>query len=187
MDYAAFIAVDVQRWVRDWSPGVTKVVLAGLSLSGLAAAFAATRFPSAFAATICQSPSFWWEAGRFGEELRPAPDAGPRFWVCVGDRETDANVSHPPSGMLQGMTQIEGCDAGVGALRRNGYHVSYRTYAGGHDPNCWREDLMLALPWASSSGSWRSRACSGCADPRLRTSARRRRESAARVSPSLRG
>ncbi len=155
MDYATFIAKDVHQWVREWSPDVTEIVLAGLSLSGLAAAFAATRFTSAFAATICQSPSFWWEGGRFGKELGPAIEPRPRIWVCVGDHETDVNVSHPPSGLFQGMTQVQGCDAGVAALRQNGYSVSYRTYAGGHDPKCWREDLMLALPWACRNAARR--------------------------------
>jgi enterochelin esterase family protein len=147
-DYSAFIAGDVCRWMINGNPGVDKVVLVGLSLSGLAAAFAATQYPSIFAGTICQSPSFWWEAGRFYKELGPASRAGVRLWVCVGDRETAANVSHPPSGMLQQLTQIEGCDFGVTSLRRNGYDVTFRTFPGGHDPNCWRDDLMLALPWA---------------------------------------
>jgi enterochelin esterase-like enzyme len=37
-------------------------------------------------------------------------------------------------------------------MRTKGYSVSYREYDGDHDPDCWREDLSLALPWA-----WRRR------------------------------
>jgi hypothetical protein len=51
-DYAAFIADDVTAWIRARYPSVRGIVLAGLSLSGLAAAFIATRFSSKFAATI---------------------------------------------------------------------------------------------------------------------------------------
>jgi enterochelin esterase family protein len=152
-DYATFVARDVVRWVTERNPSVRDVVLAGLSLSGLAAAFVSTRFPGTFRATICQSPSFWWDDGRFGEELCRTNCAGERFWVCVGDQETDVNVSHPPSGLFQRLTQIEGCEAGRDALRRGGCEVSYRTYAGGHDPRCWREDLILALPWALRGGA----------------------------------
>lgn len=145
--YAEFVAADVVGWVRSEAPTVRDVVIAGLSLSGLAAGYAATRHPSAFRAAVCQSPSFWWDGGRFGKEVPPAQPSGPAFWVCVGDGETQAGVSHPPSGLYQAMTQIEGCDRAGAALRAKGYDVSYRRYAGGHDPECWREDLGLALAW----------------------------------------
>jgi pimeloyl-ACP methyl ester carboxylesterase len=59
----------VGGWAREEHPGVTEIVLAGLSLSGLAAAYAATRHPAVFRAAVCQSPAFWWERGRFAEEL----------------------------------------------------------------------------------------------------------------------
>lgn len=146
--YAAFVAEDVTGWVRASYPNVENIMLAGLSLSGLASAFAATRYPTAFSATICQSPSFWWEEGRFFKELATAATPGQKLWVSVGDRETDANVSHPPSGLFQKLTQIEGCQAGCAALRSKGYDVNFRTYAGGHDPACWREELPDALRWA---------------------------------------
>jgi hypothetical protein len=32
-------------------------------------------------------------------------------------------------------------------MRVRGVEVSERTFAGGHDPDCWRDDLRLALPW----------------------------------------
>ncbi len=45
-----------------------------------------------------------------------------------------------------------GADAGrrlrlcLGGAAAKGYSVSYREYDGDHDPDCWREDLSLALP-----------------------------------------
>jgi enterochelin esterase family protein len=131
---------------------VTEIVIAGLSLSGLAAAYAATRHPAVFRAAVCQSPSFWWERGRFADELPAATQAGPQFWICVGSRETEAGLSHPPSGLRQGLTQIAGSLSAAAALRAKGYDVSYREYAGGHDPGCWRDDLSLALPWVWRRG-----------------------------------
>lgn len=148
-EYAAFIADDVRDWLLQRNPTVREIVLVGLSLSGLAAAFIATRYPFKFPTAICQSPSFWWDEGRFGKELIPAANPNQRFWICVGNLETDANVSHPPSGLLQKLTQIHGCDAGCLAMRHNEYDVSYRTFDGGHNPKCWRDDLLLALPWAT--------------------------------------
>jgi len=151
-DYARFVASDLVGSVREEHPGVTEIVIAGLSLSGLAAAYAATRHPAVFLAAVCQSPSFWWEQGRFAEELPAATPAGPEFWISVGSRETEAGVSHPPSGLRQELTQVAGCVSAAAALRTKGYSVSYREYDGDHDPDCWREDLSLALPWA-----WRRR------------------------------
>jgi enterochelin esterase-like enzyme len=127
------------------TPGVTEIAIVGLSLSGLAAAYTATRHPAVFRAAVCQSPSFWWERGRFAEELPRATQGGPEFWICVGSRETEAGLVHPPSGLRQGLTQVAGCVFTAAALRAEGYGVSYREYDGGHDPDCRRDDLSLAL------------------------------------------
>jgi enterochelin esterase-like enzyme len=151
-EYARFVAGDFVGSVRKEHPGVTEVVIAGLSLSGLAAAYAATRHPAVFRAVVCQSPSFWWERGRFAEDLPTPTPAGPEFWISVGAQEREAGVSHLPSGLRQELTQVAGCVSATAALRAKGYSVSYREYDGDHDPDCWRDDLSLALPWA-----WRRR------------------------------
>jgi enterochelin esterase family protein len=147
-DYARFVASDLVGSVREEHPGVTEIVIAGLSLSGLAAAYTATRRQAVFRAAVCQSPSFWWERGRFAQELATATPGGPEFWISVGSRETEAGLSHPPSGLRQELTQVAGCVSAVAALRAKGYGVSYREYDGGHDPECWRDDLSGALRWA---------------------------------------
>jgi enterochelin esterase-like enzyme len=149
-DYAAFIAEDVVAWLRQQRPAIREVVIVGLSLSGLAAAHLATRYPHVFHAAICQSPSFWWEQGRFAAELPTAANPAQQFWICVGNQETESGVSHAPSGLRQEWTQIAGCDFACTAMRAKGYNVQYHDYAGGHDPNCWREDLTLALAWLFS-------------------------------------
>lgn len=149
-DYAALIAEDVVSWLRQQHPALRDVVIVGLSLSGLAAAHVATRYPQVFREAICQSPSFWWEQGRFAAELPPATNPGQRYWICVGNQETDSGVSHAPSGLRQEWTQIAGCDFVCAAMRAKGYNLQYRDYDGGHDPNCWRDDLALSLAWLFS-------------------------------------
>ena len=154
-DYARFVARNLVGSVRQDHPGVTEIAIVGLSLSGLAAAYAATRYPAVFRAAVCQSPSFWWEQGRFAQELSELPaamPAGPQFWICVGSRETETGRSHPPSGLRQQLPQVTASRSAAQALRAHGYSVTYREYDGGHDSDCWREDLSLALPWA-----WRTR------------------------------
>ena len=146
-DYLALVAKYLILCVRERHPSVREVVLAGLSLSGLAAVLVATQFSLRFAAVICQLPSFRRENGRFFMGLSPCIKSDQKLWSCVGDRETKANVSHPPTGLFQVMTQIEGCDADCAALRPDGYDVRDRKYSGDHDPMCWRADLQLALSW----------------------------------------
>ena len=65
----------------------------------------------------------------------------------MGSRETGAGLSHPLSGLRQGLTQVAGCVSAAAALQAKGYRVSYREYDGGHDPECWRDDLSLAQRW----------------------------------------
>lgn len=157
--YPDFIAVDLVDWTRREYPTVGEFVIAGLSLSGLAAAYIATRYPATFRSAICQSPSFWWERGRFGEDLPVVVAPGQEYWISVGSRETETDVSHPPSAMVQELTQLAGCALACEALRSKGYSITYLEFDGGHDPACWREDLALALSWV-----WR-RGCSTIAEP----------------------
>jgi hypothetical protein len=69
------------------------------------------------------------------------------MWISVGSRETESGISHPPSGLLQEMSQVAECTMAVTALRAKGYSISYREFEGVHDLECWRDDLALALPW----------------------------------------
>lgn len=148
--YAKFIVEDVLPWVLRTHPTLeaSKMVLAGLSLSGLAAADIGMRSPGRFSHVICQSPSFWWEKERFRSMIPPKPAHAPAYWICVGDLETQSGVSHPPTGLRQDATQIEACERARDVLIERGYRVAYRTYDGGHDPACWQTDLALALQWA---------------------------------------
>jgi iron(III)-enterobactin esterase len=151
-DYARFLVEELLPFVKVRNPEAVSdgVVLVGLSLSGLAAAHAALA-TDRFKAVVCQSPSFWWDGERFASSLPSAGGRAPAFWVSVGDLETESGISHPPSGLFQGTSQRESCDRGSAALRAAGYMVAHRVFQGGHDPVCWREDLALALPWATSA------------------------------------
>ena len=88
------------------------------------------------------------ERGRFAEKLPAAMQAGPEFWICVRSRETESGLSHPPSGLRQALNAGRQLPSAAAALRAKGYDVSHREYDGGHDPECWRDDLLRALPWA---------------------------------------
>jgi enterochelin esterase-like enzyme len=149
--YADFLSRDlVPHLLAKHSVDSDAAVLIGLSLSGLAAAHAALT-TDRFQVGVCQSPSFWWGGERLPSLLPPINDVAPRLWVSVGDLETDRDVSHPPSGLFQATSQRDSCERVAAALGAAGCEVAYRRFHGGHDAACWRDDLALALPWATSA------------------------------------
>ena len=151
MDHARFLADELLPSVFAREPDISTdhVGLVGLSLSGLAAAHAAL-ITGRFRVAVCQSPSFWWNQEQLASSLPPASGSPTAFWVSVGDHETEYGVSHPPSGLFQPVGQREACERVAVALQAAGYLVAQRIFRGGHDPECWREDVALALPWAAN-------------------------------------
>jgi hypothetical protein len=72
-------------------------VLAGVSYTGLAAAFVAKEYPGAFQRIISQSGSFWWNDCWLVEEFRRLEQRLPvEFYLDVGMQEIHENVRHPP-------------------------------------------------------------------------------------------
>ena len=143
--YARFIAVDVMAWAKSQIDRLddSNHVICGVSLSGLAAAYTAITHASVFSCALCQSGSFWWLVDR-DIPFRPT---NARLWLSVGNEELDANVSHPPSGVFQRISQVEGVERAVKAFESLGASVTYNVFAGGHAVAGWREDLAPALRW----------------------------------------
>jgi enterochelin esterase-like enzyme/GNAT superfamily N-acetyltransferase len=144
-DYTHFIIEDVVGWARgqDRQVQFEDNLVCGLSLSGLAAAYIASRAPRVFTKALCQSGSFWWLA----DHPRSLPASRGRFWLSVGSDETASGVSHPPTGLFQRVSQIDGVRAMAKRLSAEGATVNFRVFAGGHGPMLWREELSPALTW----------------------------------------
>jgi enterochelin esterase family protein len=143
--FARFVAEDVLLWAArraGTDPNVAQAIC-GLSLSGLQAAYTASSFPGRFDKVVAQSGSFWWLHGREFEW----PEARGRFWLSVGDEETASGVSHPPSSLWQGVSQIDGVRGAAEMLEANGAEVKLRLYRGGHAMAPWKEELGDALTW----------------------------------------
>ena len=147
--FARFIAEDVVNQVRARVPSLSaeRHLICGLSLSGLAAAHIALLYPSRFPAALCQSGSFWFEPDAFARLARQRAPVNTRFWLSVGDEETAVNVSHPPTGLFQGITQIAGVERARAVLEETGGDVNYHLYQGGHAVEPWRAELGDALQW----------------------------------------
>jgi hypothetical protein len=65
----------------------------------------------------------------------------------VGTEETETEVSHPPTGLLQRVSQIEGVERAARLLRSRGAIVHTNRYVGGHAFPAWRKELSAALRW----------------------------------------
>ena len=147
--FARFIAEDVVSRARARVPSVSaeRHLICGVSLSGLAAAHIALLYPTRFRAALCQSGSFWFEPDAFARLARKSAPVKTRFWLSVGDEETDTNVNHPPTGLFQAISQIAGVERARAALEETGGEVSYHRYHGGHAFEPWRAELGDALRW----------------------------------------
>jgi enterochelin esterase-like enzyme len=151
--YARFVAEDILQWARNRLDSIRGEgnLVCGLSLSGLASAHASLRYPKVFSSALSQSGSFWWNDRRFASFARGYPDIESRHWLSVGDEEIQENVSHPPTGMHQGVSQITGVQSAVDALRAGGAQVRHHVYRGGHAFDPWRDELTDALQWLAGS------------------------------------
>ena len=143
--YSRFIAEDVVEWATERCRSIRSEdnLICGVSLSGLEGTFTALLYPEVFSYSLSQSGSFWWLAGK---EL-PLPPTTARMWLSVGDAETATEVSHPPTGLFQQISQIEGVENAVEAFESLGATVRYHLFAGGHDFEPWKKELAPALMW----------------------------------------
>lgn len=147
--FARFVAGDVLGWTRETFPDLPdgQHLICGLSLSGLAAVHISLTYPVLFPAALAQSGSLWWEPGTFAAFVREQSPIDTRFWLSVGDEETETDVSHPPTGLHQAISQIEGVQRGAGVLADAGADVHVHRFNGGHDFAPWRAELGDALQW----------------------------------------
>jgi enterochelin esterase-like enzyme len=144
-DYSRFIAEDVVAWAKQHDEGIAGPdrLICGVSLSGLAAAYTVMQHPEAFTSALCQSGSFWWLA----DNATSSPSTSARFWLSVGTQETETGVHHPPTGLFQRISQIEGVERAVRSFESLGGSVHYNLFSGGHAFSTWREELATALRW----------------------------------------
>ncbi len=153
-DYAAFIREEVVPWLGQEVSCLNtwRSTIVGLSLSGLMATYLTLGEGSPFRTCISQSGSHWWRHEWFAEWAQQQGHDYAHFWLSVGDQETETNVRHPPTGLLQEINQIEGVERAAHVLREIGAVVHVNHYAGGHQIKPWKEELEAALTWQRHDG-----------------------------------
>jgi enterochelin esterase-like enzyme len=142
-----FLADELLPWAAERhpiSPDPARTTLAGRSLGGLTALFAALERPGRFGRVLSQSASLWWpsetefDAGAgqlvdaFAAVGGPPADGGSatRFHLEVGLQEWALLARHRH---LRDVLAAQGRD------------VSYVEYHGGHDALCWQGGLADGL------------------------------------------
>ncbi|MFI7129282.1 alpha/beta hydrolase-fold protein [Nonomuraea sp. NPDC050153] len=124
-----------------------RLVVAGQSLGGLSAMYAALEFPELVSGVACQSGSFWWTpeaaaladpmggpvGGSIAERLRRRPDlSGLRAAFDVGEHET---------------RMLPHCELVETLAEQAGATVRVSRSASGHDRAGWRHALLRDVAW----------------------------------------
>lgn len=150
--FADFLANELIPWVHAHyrvTDDPNRTVVAGSSLGGIAATYAALRHPEAFGNVLCQSGSFWWapdhrfggdpltETGWLAKEFIRSPKLPIRFYMDAGLFEIDFSGSG--GGILEPSRQMRD------VLLAKGYEVHYQQFASGHDYLNWRGTLADGL------------------------------------------
>ncbi|GAA0999526.1 enterochelin esterase [Nocardiopsis tropica] len=158
--FVDFLGHELLPWLGDRhdvtsDPGRTLV--AGQSLGGLTALYAAHRAPHRFGRVLSQSGSFWWPnvAAAGGESERMAR--------LVAGADTVPGRVHLSAGLnewalLDANRRLRDALAARGAeLGREPGSVVLTEYNGGHDRACWRAGLPDGLVFLTSDWERRGR------------------------------
>jgi enterochelin esterase-like enzyme len=145
--FADYIARDLVPWIDETQGGYQHYFLCGLSLSGLAAIFTHLRQPGLFSGALCQSPSAWWSNEWLTESVKHSISPTGKIWISVGDQELQFDVTHGPTGLYQGTSQLESVRRLAQKLKSAGGTIRANEFHGGHDTQCWGAELPLALRW----------------------------------------
>jgi len=131
--FADFLASEVVPWARqnyNVTTDPSRIIVAGSSYGGLAAAYAGFRHPEVFGNVLSQSGSFWWKPEDDNKhewlirQFEASPKLSVRFYLDVG-------LMEPPD-MVAGNRRMRD------ALRAKGYQIFYREFNGGHEYVNWR-------------------------------------------------
>lgn len=156
-DFADAMALELLPWVRAQAPVAAdpqRVVVAGASYGGLAAAWLGLRHPQLFGRVLSLSGSFWWspEAAPGGsapslddrregewltQQFAQAQLGDVSFVLSAGLFERSAPNDGP--GILETTRHLRD------VLRARGKAVQHREFAGGHDYLAWQRELIEGL------------------------------------------
>ncbi|MEV8352024.1 alpha/beta hydrolase-fold protein [Streptomyces niveus] len=128
----------------DWD----RLVVAGQSLGGLSAMYAALEFPELVSRIACQSPSFWWAPGA---TAWADPLGGPVGGVIAGRLREHPELSALRCAFDIGEHEtrmLPHCALTESLTERAGATVRVSRSPSGHDRAGWRHALLRDVAWA---------------------------------------
>ncbi len=132
--FVRFLTDELVPFLRETYDARGRIAVAGQSLGGLTAVFAALTAPEVVAVAGAQSGSFWWprdEADRAQEAVR----------AMVRERPVADVAVHLETGSLEGSDMVDTARRLHEALAARGYPVEHQERHGGHDWLRWQLDL----------------------------------------------
>ena len=145
--FTTMIATELVPWLRaNYTVSDEPAAIGGMSYGGLAASFAALRYPKVFGRVLSQSGSYWWRPRDavswewLAAQYRATPPAGVRFYLEVGLMEIGTQGGR--TSMLESNRRFRDL------LRSQGAPVTYSEFNGDHSALNWRgsfADGLVAL------------------------------------------
>ncbi|MEU0098533.1 alpha/beta hydrolase-fold protein [Streptomyces sp. NPDC006267] len=125
-----------------------RLVVAGQSLGGLSALYAALEFPELVSRVACQSGSFWWAPGA---EAAADPLGGPVGGAIAERLRRGADLSGLRCAFDVGeheQPMLPHCELTEALTEQAGAAVQVSRSAAGHDRAGWRHALLRDVAWA---------------------------------------
>lgn len=145
--FVAFLADELLPWAATRAPLTAepgRTVVAGQSLGGTTALYAALTRPERFGAVLAQSPSLWWRPGAAQAEPKPLVDGLPWLVERYAAARLAPKTFHVDVGLHEG-AMVDHARTLTGTLRAGGHRVTHDEFNGGHDYACWHGALADGL------------------------------------------
>lgn len=148
-EFLEFITEDILLWVRE-NYRVTKdpkrTIIAGLSLGGQFAAYAALNRPDIFGKVLSQSGAFAWYIDHKGE-MQLDFEGNSKLIEEYKNSELLPIDFYLNMGSLEGFTKghVEANDRMIATLKDNGYNVTSETFMGAHLYYDWQDNLANGI------------------------------------------
>ncbi len=150
--FADFLVKELMPWVRQnyhVTSDPKQTIVGGASFGGLAASFAAFRYPEVFGNVLSQSGAYWWKPDVMNpkdegehewltKQFAASPKLPVRFYLDIGLMESFPGPANGPSLLITNRHLRD-------VLQAKGYVIHYREFNGGHEVLNWRGTLADGL------------------------------------------